>query len=112
MINSKTELVERRLIHFELFFQTVVMNKQVQNVLQFLWLKSDGTQMDKQKFVLFMPNRKKLSLMINEVTTAWEILRRLNSKYNNLFIDVDNYALVFFHKKHGEKILDEFECPI
>ena len=111
-MNSKTELVERRLINFELFFQTVALHKQVKNVVQFLRLKPSGEPKKKVPFSLYFPDQKKLKININEDTMCVEIIRTLNRKYPTCFNDTSSYAIVFLHHKHGEKILDEFECPL
>ena len=105
-------MVERRLINFELFFQSVVLHEQVTNVVRFLRLKPSGEDKERKPISLFFPNLKKLRLNIHEDTTCAEIIRKMNKQYPTCLNDPSSYALVFLHHKHGEKILDEFECPL
>jgi len=36
----------------------------------------------------------------------------LNKKYSNSFYPVHDFSLIFVHKFHGEKIIDEYDCPL
>ena len=51
-------------------------------------------------------------LKINYYVTCKEIIDQINTQYNGMFDPVEDYAIIFVHSKYGEKILDEFECPL
>ena len=36
----------------------------------------------------------------------------LKNKYQEFFQNLEQYSMIFVHDKHGEKILDEYECPL
>ncbi len=36
----------------------------------------------------------------------------LNWKYENCFLPPHHFSLIFVHKIHGEKIIDEYDCPL
>lgn len=55
---------------------------------------------------------KKVKFKIHEFITCKEIIEQLNVKYKGSFDPEDNFAIIFIHQKYGEKILDEFECPM
>jgi len=49
---------------------------------------------------------------INEYVTCKEILEQINNQYDRMLDPIEDHAMVFEHQNYGEKILDEFECPI
>jgi hypothetical protein len=51
-------------------------------------------------------------LKINPLYTCGDILTDINKQHDNCFAPLEDHAIVFYHIKFGEKILDAFECPL
>ena len=63
-------------------------------------------------FLIQTSKPKKIHIKVSKNTTCWEILATLNKKYDNRFIPSYDFSLIFVHKHHGEKVVDEFDSPL
>lgn len=61
---------------------------------------------------VYFPDRKCQRVKLYYETISKEIIKNfdVSGKFN--LVDRDMYSLVFLHSKYGEKILDDYECPI
>jgi hypothetical protein len=117
---SKTEVIERRRINFELFFQTIMIGSgstDENNYLSFFKTKaffkfdySFAKDNRDQKIVVHFCHKKTLEIKASDETTAQDLLDQVSEIWD--IRDIDAYRVSFVHYKHGEKQLDFDECPL
>jgi len=115
IINQRSEVIERRTINFELFFQTVMLHGCYLRdplTLNFFKLGQDSKEEEKteQHKFYYCGNKAGFLLDIAYETTTLQILSTIQTQWN--IRDINTYRVCFVSEKYGEKILDHYECPI
>lgn len=116
IINQRTEVVERRTINFELFFQTIMLHESyISHDLTrdfFKMGKANREEQKTEKMKIYYVDKVKAFLEVDVAyeTTTQEILQDFNKEWD--VRDIEMYRVCFVSEKYGEKILDIHECPI
>ena len=121
-MNSKTEVIERRRINFELFLQTLMIgggksNDDQNNFLSFYktrsFFKFDysfANDERTEKIKIHFCNNKFLEVKASQDTSAGDILALVQKSWD--IRDIIDYRLAFVHHRYGEKLLESDECPL
>lgn len=113
-MNSKTELIQRRQVNFELFFQKVCLVRQFLEhpiTQEFFKFNYNYDKEDKNEVLTInFCHKKHLKLKVSYETTTFDILNEISTIWD--IRDIDRYRICFVHCKHGEKLLDWYECPL
>lgn len=122
LYGSKTEVIERRRINFELFFQTLMIGTGSENVSDNNYLSyfktnaffkidySFNSDQRDQVIKLHFCHKKVKEIMVSEETSAQDLLDQVAEIWD--IRDIECYRISFVHYKHGEKLLDFDECPL
>lgn len=89
------------------------MYSNTSDIINILGLKPKKLPKEKKnnKIRIFFSDMSK-NINIAYESTSQDIISTINKKYPGVLGNLENYSMVFVHHLHGEKILDEFECPI
>lgn len=122
LYGSKTEVIERRRINFELFLQTIMLgagstSTDENNYLlyfktrkffkfDYLYAKDEKSE----KLSVHFCHRKNLEIKVSQESTSMDILNQVAEVWD--IRDIDAYRVSFVHNKYGEKLLDNDEWPL
>ena len=73
---------------------------------------SNRVSKQEQDLYIYFPSKKRYKIKLGHDTTCRNILLHLNKKYKSCFMNITDYSIAFVHYKYGEKIMDEYECPL
>lgn len=122
LMNSKTEVIERRRINFELFLQTIMIgggqsDDSKNNFLSYFktrsFFKLDynfAKDNRTEKIDIHFCNNKCLEVRVSQDTSAGDILALVQKSWD--IRDMNDYRLAFVHNRYGEKLLEADECPL